>query len=68
MNACKHSRDGFCNKCAELKPYMQFRLCKLKCFKCNECNYYWGPSHFEKNGQPLFKEINLNPIIGSAKE
>lgn len=54
--SCKHSSHGFCSKCAELKPYLQFKLCKDKCFSCKNCGYFWGPAH-ELNGQPVvFKD------------
>ncbi len=53
MNACKHSRDGLCKSCSEQKPYMQFKMCKDKCFKCKGCGYFWGPGNEQLNGQPV---------------
>ncbi len=54
MNACKHSRDGFCKACSELKPYYQFRTCKKQCFACNECGYFYGSGAPEAlQGKPV---------------
>ena len=55
---CEHNskarKEGLCPKCAELKPFIQFKYCKKQCFVCNECGWFWGPGADESlAGRPI---------------
>lgn len=53
---CEHNDKlrllGLCAKCKAKDSYLIFRLCKDKCFACNDCGYFWGPDNKAMNGQP----------------
>ena len=60
---CEHSmkarKEGLCAKCADIKPYTVFRVCKDECFACKQDGYFWGPSAPEdKVGKPMYKDGN----------
>lgn len=60
MNACKHSRDGFCEACVKLKPYLRFRYCERRCCACSDCGYFWQdgkPAVFAAAGEPETGEV-----------
>lgn len=55
----KHCPRGgmLCDKCSAEPSYMEFRLCKNKCFACNECGYFWGqgfPDEDQRGKRPYW--------------
>lgn len=64
---CEHNakakKEGLCAKCAELKPYKQFKTCKKQCFNCKECGWFYGPGAEEnKIGKPVPEQARVEPM------
>jgi hypothetical protein len=41
----KHERDN------KDKVYLEFRTCKVKCFNCKQCDWFWGQDKEKLAGQ-----------------
>jgi hypothetical protein len=55
---CEHTakakKEGLCAKCAELKPFAQFKTCKDQCFNCKQCGWFYGTGAKEDMaGKPI---------------
>ena len=51
---CRGCHPPFCKKHAVIKPWIIFRMCKDKCFKCDFCGYIYGPGHSQAGEKPWF--------------
>jgi hypothetical protein len=65
---CEHNakakKEGLCAKCAELKPYIQFKTCKNQCFACKECGLFYGPGAGEdKAGRPVPERPRSHSVL-----